>query len=59
MPFQVFLQHFGPYITLNLNGVYFGSKNVNRVNYYIADYSVSGADVNEVKSFFENIKSEL
>ena len=38
---------------------YFGSKNDNRVNYYIADYSVSGADVNEVKSFFENIKSEL
>lgn len=36
---------------------YDGSKNTERTHYYIADYSVSGANTDEVKTFFDNIKS--
>lgn len=38
---------------------YVGSKNDERTHYYIADYSVSGANQDEIKAFFDNIKSEI
>lgn len=38
---------------------YVGSKNTERTHYYVADYSVSGANTDDVKAFFDNIKSEI
>ena len=38
---------------------YIGSKNDERTHYYIADYSVSGANQDDIKAFFDNIKSEI
>ena len=38
---------------------YFGNMNNTRTHYYIADYSVSGANEEDVKLFFDNIKSNL
>ena len=38
---------------------YFGDKNNERVNYYVADFSVSGGNIKEINNFFNLIKNNL
>ena len=36
-----------------------GENNFERQNYYVPDFSVSGADTNNITTFFDNIKSVI